>query len=267
MSRLSDAFKRAKEEGRPALITFVTAGFPTLAETPGLVRAQVEGGADIVEIGIPFSDPLADGATIQRANFQALQQGTSVKDCLEIVANLRQTGLEVPLVLMTYYNPIIAYGVDAFASAAGAAGVDAVIAVDVPPEESDELATALRGHGIDLVYLLAPTSTDDRIARVAERASGFIYCVSLTGVTGARDTLPTGLPDFLRRVRRRTALPLVVGFGISRREHVEAVGQIADGVVIGSAIVDLIDRSPAHEREERVRAYVEVVTGRRKATV
>lgn len=267
MSRISNAFARAREEGRPALITFVTAGYPSLAATPRLIWAQVEGGADMIEIGMPFSDPLADGATIQRANFHALRQNITVDNCLEIIAGLRRSGLELPLILMGYYNPIITYGVEVFARAAWQAGADGVIAVDVPPEESDELAAALRAYGLDLIYLLAPTSTDDRIRMVAERASGFLYCVSVTGVTGARQTLPSGLTEFVWRVRSKTELPLVVGFGVSRRDHVEAIGQIADGVVIASALIDVIDRSPENKREENVRAYVEVVTGRRRATV
>jgi tryptophan synthase alpha subunit len=267
MSRLSDAFKRAKAEGRPALIPFITAGHPTAAETPGLIQALVRGGADIVELGVPFSDPLADGATIQRASQIALEQGVSLADCLQIVADSREAGVEVPIVLMGYYNPIIAYGIQQFAESAARAGVDAVIAVDVPPEESEELLTALSAKGIDLVHLLAPTSTAERIDRVVKGASGFIYCVSITGVTGGRDTLPAELPDFLARVRNKTDVPLVVGFGISRREHVEAVGKIADGVAIGSTIVDLIDKAPPGQREEQVQTYVEVVTGRRAATV
>jgi tryptophan synthase alpha subunit len=267
MDRLSDAFRRAKNEGRPALITFVTAGHPSRAETLDMIRAEVRGGADIVEIGVPFSDPLADGTTIQRASQVALQQGTTLADCLRLVADSRTAGVEVPIVLMGYYNPILAYGMQHFAEAAAEAGVDGVIAVDVPPEEAEELQAALTSHGIDLIYLLAPTSTEDRIRLVADRAAGFIYCVSVTGVTGARESLPAQLPDFLARVRRLTDLPLVVGFGISQRQHVQAVGEIADGAVIASAIIDLIDRTSPGDRENQVQAYVEVVTGRRTATV
>jgi tryptophan synthase alpha chain len=267
MSRLSQSFEQAQREGRLALVAFLTAGYPEKAATPGLVRALVRGGADIIEIGVPFSDPLAEGPTIQRASQIALQHGTTMADCLEITANLRKAGLEVPIVLMGYYNPIIAYGIQRFADAAAAAGVDGVIAVDVPPEESDELHTALRTQGIDLVYLLAPTSTDERIAEVAKRASGFVYCVSVTGVTGARETLAADLPELLRRVHEQTTVPVAVGFGISRREHVEAVGRMAEGVVIGSAIIDLIAHTAPDEQEEKVQAYVEVVTGRRTAPV
>ncbi|GAG50018.1 unnamed protein product, partial [marine sediment metagenome] len=174
----------------------------------------------------------------------------------------------LPLLLMGYYNSILAYGIDEFARDAGAAGADGLIEVDLPPEEAAGVQTACAGRGLDLIYLLAPTSSDERIALVAAQASGFIYCVSLTGVTGARGQLPAGLSQFLARVRGHTSLPLAVGFGISKREHLETVAGLgAEAAVIGSAIINVIDRAPAEEREERVREYVEVVTGRRNATV
>jgi tryptophan synthase alpha chain len=168
---------------------------------------------------------------------------------------------------MGYYNPLLAYGLDAFCRDVGRAGADGLIVVDLPPEESDELRTACGRSGLDLIYLLAPNSSEERIRLVAGLASGFIYCVSLTGVTGAREALPAGLPEFLARVRKRTLLPLAVGFGISKQKHFQAVARIAEAAVIGSAIIDLIDRSDASEREARVREYVEVVTGRHGAAV
>jgi tryptophan synthase alpha subunit len=229
------------------------------------VRALVEGGADMLELGVPFSDPLADGATIQRAGFVALRHGVTTSACLEAVRELRARGLEVPVLLMGYYNPILACGPEAFAADAAAAGVDGLIVVDLPPEEAGLLQEACRARGLDLVYLLAPTSTAERVALVARQASGFIYCVSVTGVTGARSSLPPELPAFIERVRRQTTLPLAVGFGISSREHVEAVGRIAEVAVVGSALIDVIDSSPAQEREARVKAYVEVLAGRRGA--
>jgi tryptophan synthase alpha chain len=220
----------------------------------------------MVELGVPFSDPLADGATIQRASHHALGQGVTVAVCLDVVRRLRQEGLTIPLLLMGYYNPVLAYGVEEFARDASDAGVDGLIIVDLPPEEATAVQTACAGRGLDLVYLLAPTSSDERIALVAAQASGFVYCVSLAGVTGARRDLSPRLAEFLARVRRHTSLPLAVGFGISRAEHVQAVARLgADAAVIGSAIIDLIDRTPPGERAEEVRAYLEALSGRRSA--
>jgi len=265
VSRISSALAAAREQGRTVLALFLTVGYPEPAAFPGLVRALVEGGADMLELGVPFSDPLADGATIQRAGFVALRHGVTTSACLEAVRELRARGLEVPVLLMGYYNPILACGPEAFAADAAAAGVDGLIVVDLPPEEASLLQEACRARGLDLVYLLAPTSTAVRVALVARQASGFIYCVSVTGVTGARSSLPPELPAFIERVRRQTTLPLAVGFGISSREHVEAVGRIAEVAVVGSALIDVIDSSPAQEREARVKAYVEVLAGRRGA--
>jgi len=265
LSRIGTALERARREGRIALAAYVTAGFPTPADTPAIVRALVCGGADIVELGVPFSDPLAEGPTIPRSTFAALAAGTTPRSCLEIVKSLRVGGLESPVILMGYYNPILAWGPDQFAADAAAAGVDGVIAVDLPPEESDELRAACRAQGMDLIYLLAPTSTEERVQRVAELASGFIYCVSVTGVTGAREALSAEVPGLISRVRAATRLPLAVGFGISRRAHVAALAGMADVAVVGSAIIDIVETSPPQQREERVQGYVEVLTGRRGA--
>ncbi|MBI1885242.1 MAG: tryptophan synthase subunit alpha [Chloroflexi bacterium] len=260
-------FEGLRGQGQTGLIAFLTAGYPDVEATLRLVPALLEGGAHIIELGVPFSDPLADGATIQRASFHALRQGVTPRVCLQTVERLRAQGVTAPLVLMGYYNPILAHGTAAFVRDAAAAGADGLIVVDLPPEESDELWEACRGHGLDLIYLLAPTSTDERIALVAGRASGFIYCVSLTGVTGARDELPSGLKEFVGKVRSHSLLPVAVGFGISKHKHFRAVGDFADAAVIGSAIIDTIDRSGPQEREAKVREYVEVVTGRRRAAV
>jgi len=243
------------------LIAYLTVGYPDVESTLRLVPALAAGGADMVELGIPFSDPLADGATIQRASHHALGQGVTVAVCLDVVRWLRRDGLTIPLLLMGYYNPILAYGIDEFARDASGAGADGLIVVDLPPEEALAVQTACAGQGLDVVYLLAPTSSDERIARVARQASGFVYCVSLAGVTGARRELSPGLAEFLARVRRHTSLPLAVGFGISRAEHVQAVGRVgADAAVIGSAIIDLIDRTPPDERAQKVREYVEALS-------
>ncbi len=248
-----------------ALIAYLTAGFPEPNATPALVRALAEGGADAVEIGIPFSDPLADGPTIQRASFRALEGGMTPRGALGLVREVRGQGVVIPLIVMTYYNPILAYGPDGFIRDAAAAGADGLIPVDVPPEEADELVALCRAHRRDYIPLLAPTSTDERIVRAVRLASGFVYCVSVAGVTGARDALPEDLGAFLGRVRRQTELPLAVGFGVSRREHVEALRGQADAAIVGSAIIEVIEASPRDERNERLQAYVEVLTGRRKA--
>ncbi len=265
MSRLADTFARLRAERRTGFVAFLTVGYPSLEETLRLVPALIEGGADIIELGVPFSDPLAEGPTIQRASHHALLAGVTPSVCLDAVSRLRGLGVEAPLVLMGYYNPVLACGLEEFCRDAARAGADGVIVVDLPPEESHPLRDACRGNDLDLIYLLAPTSTDERIELVAGLASGFIYCVSVTGVTGARGELPEGLPSFVERVRKRTPLPLAVGFGISKRKHFRAVGRIADAAVIGSAIIDEIDRSDPSERTGKVKRYAEVVTGRRRA--
>jgi len=267
VSRIQQALSRARDEGRVAVIAYLTAGFPEPEAMPGLVRALVEGGADAIELGLPFSDPLADGATVQRASFQALQQGMTPARLLTLIRELRQGGVVIPLIVMTYYNPVLAYGEDAFLNDAATAGADGLIAVDVPPEEAEGLSASCRASGLDFIPLLAPTSTDDRVALAVRQASGFVYCVSVAGVTGARAELPPDLGAFLERVRRQTELPLAVGFGISRREHVESLRGRADAAIVGSAIVDSIEAAPQQEREKRVRDYVEVLTGRKQARV
>jgi tryptophan synthase alpha subunit len=249
------------------LVAYLTAGFPDADATPGLVRALVAGGADAIELGLPFSDPLADGVSIQRASFQALQRGMTATRFLALVKQIRDEGVVIPLIVMTYYNPILAYGRDGFIRDAVAAGIDGLIPVDVPPEEAGELAAHCRAAGLDLIPLLAPTSTDERIVRAVGLASGFVYCVSVAGTTGARDSLPPELGAFLQRVRRQTELPLAVGFGISRREHVEALRGQADAVAVGSAIIDAIEAAPRGQEGKRVQQYVEVLTGRRQARV
>lgn len=237
MSRISSTFEKLRQAGQPALMPYLTVGYPSPALTVDLVSAAVEAGADLVELGIPFSDPLADGATIQHATHEALQQGTTVETCLEVAAELRQRGIEAPLIFMGYYNPILQRGVAAFCKAAAEAGADGLIVPDLPPEEAAELREACRAHDLDLIFLLAPTSDQARIQHVIELSTGFIYLVSLTGVTGARDQLPPDLEAFVQRVRRLTDLPLAVGFGIGSPEEARRVARVADGVIVGSAIV------------------------------
>jgi tryptophan synthase alpha chain len=262
-TRLANVFARAHEEHRLVLLTLVMPGYPTPAETDVMFDAMVEGGADIIEVEIPFSDPLADGATIQRVAYEALANGTTTADCIDFVRRARRRHADVPIIIMTYINPVLAYGLERFAGAAAEAGVDAMILVDLPPEESGPAEAAFKPHDIDLIFLAAPTSSDRRLQLIASKASGFIYCVSVTGVTGARSDLPATLPQFLERVRRCTPLPLAVGFGISRREHLEQLTGIADGAVVGSAVLSLFGSSPPAERARALREYVEQLTGRR----
>jgi len=236
MSRISTAFR----DGHTALIAYVTAGYPDREATPVIAAALADAGCDIIELGIPFSDPLADGTTIQNASHQALLQGTTPEVCFDIAAEIRRnTG--TPLVFMTYYNPVLYYGLEAFCARCAATGIDGLIVPDLPPEEGSELEAITQKHGLDLIYLLAPTSTGDRIHTIAGRSRGFIYLVSLTGVTGARADLPAELEGFVQNVRQVTDKPLCVGFGVSGAEQAKRVAAIADGVIIGSRLIQLIE--------------------------
>lgn len=247
MSRIAETFVKLKKQGKVAFIPFATIGFPELDTVKSLVPALVEAGADIVELGVPFSDPLADGVTVQRASQRALENGLTRAMTFEAARAIRQQ-TAAPLIFMGYYNPVISYGVERYVQEAAQAGIDGLIIPDLSPEEAGEVLTACRKAGLDYIFLLAPTSTEERIKQVAEMASGFIYCVSVVGVTGARSSLPDYLPAFIARIRKYTDLPLVVGFGISQPEHVEAVGQFADGVVVASALINVIEKtSPAHQ--------------------
>jgi tryptophan synthase alpha chain len=235
---------------------YLTVGYPDVETTLAGVPAIVRGGGDMIELGMPFSDPLADGVTVQRANQRALAAGVHTGTILDVARRLRAGGVEAPLLAMGYFNPVLRYGVENFVAACADGGIDGLIVPDLPPEESDELVEACRRHGRDFIMLLAPTSTDARIAAVARRASGFIYCISLTGITGARDDLQEGLADYLARVRRQTDLPLVVGFGIAKPEHVAAVAKLAEGAVVASALLNRLEEVadhpvPAHERLQR----------------
>lgn len=242
--RIEAAFARCREEGRAAFVPFLMAGDPDLATTAPLLEALAAGGADLIELGVPFSDPIADGPVNQRAATRALAAGARLPAVLELVARERGKLGEIPLVLFTYYNPIHARGVDRFAEQAAASGVDGVLCVDLPPEEAEDRYTpALRAQGIDTVFLLAPTSDKARMASVAAASTGFVYYVARTGVTGERGALPPGLTEELKRVRRRVKLPLAVGFGISSGAQVAEVGRIADGVVVGSALVRLVEEN------------------------
>jgi tryptophan synthase alpha chain len=263
--RIEATFARLKAERRTGFLAFLTVGYPDVESTLRFVPALIEGGADVIELGVPFSDPLAEGPTIQHSSYSALQQGVTLKTCLEVVSKLRTSGVEAPLIPMGYYNPILAYGVAEFARDAAARGADGLIVPDLPSEESGNLREECLANGLRLIYMLAPTSTDERIQLAASLASGFIYCVSITGVTGARDELPASLGAFVNRVRTYTGLPIAVGFGISQPKHFLAVGRIADAAIIGSAIIDEIDRVDPSQQAARLKQYAEVVTGRRRA--
>ncbi len=240
MSTISEVFARCRSEKRAAFIPFLTAGDPDLATTGELMQAMVRGGADMIELGVPFSDPIADGPVIQRASTRALEGGTSLSGVLHLVARVRDR-LGVPIVLFSYYNPIHARGIERFAEQASASGIDGVLCVDLPPDEGGALVPTLRRRGLDIIFLLAPTSTKDRIKKVYEASSGFVYYVARTGVTGEPTEVSRELSREAKRLRRRLSLPLAVGFGISTPEQVAQVGRVADGVVVGSALVKLIE--------------------------
>ena len=240
MSNISLAFERCRGEDRAAFIPYLTAGDPDLGTTAELLPALVDGGADLIELGVPFSDPIADGPVNQQAAVRALASGTTLAGILELVTRYRDK-LGVPIVLFTYFNPIHCRGVQAFADQASTSGVDGVLCVDLPPDEArGEFLPILRARGIDTVFLLAPTSTRERIRQVGAASSGFVYYVSRTGVTGVRDSLAPELLRDAKQLRRRLELPLAVGFGISTPEQVKAVAGVADGVVVGSALVRLV---------------------------
>lgn len=242
MSRLATTFVRLNEQGRKALIPYVTAGYPDADITPALMHVLVEAGADVIELGVPFSDPSADGPTIQAANEHALRHGIGLPQVLDHVRDFRQSDNDTPVVLMGYANPIERYDQlrhsGAFAADAAGAGVDGVLVVDYPPEVSEELAAQLRGHDIDLIFLLAPTSTERRIRQVAGRASGYVYCVSVKGITGTRTLDLAQVRDMLARIRSHVRLPVGVGFGIRDAHTAREVAQVADAVVIGSWLIE-----------------------------
>lgn len=240
MSAIREMFAECRQAKRAAFIPFLTAGDPDLETTGQLLQALVAGGADLIELGVPFSDPIADGPTIQRSSKRALDGGVTMSGILRTVARQRDR-LGVPIVLFTYFNPIHARGIENFAEQAAASGVDGVLCVDLPPEEGAEYVRILERHGLDTIFLLAPTSTRDRIQKVAQASSGFVYYVSRTGVTGARQALRPELLRDTKKLRRRIDLPLAVGFGVSTPEQVAALAKVADGVVVGSALVQLVE--------------------------
>ena len=256
MGRLGERFRQLRARGERALVPFVTAGDPDLATTEALVLAMAESGADAVEIGVPFSDPIGEGPTIQRSSERALRSGTSLRRVLELVKGLRPR-VEIPIVLMGYANPVLAMGEARFAEAAAAVGVDGSIVVDMPPEESVELRRALVAHGVDPILLAAPTTRPERLEKLAKETRGFLYFVSLTGTTGARRAISETLESEVAAVRAVSDVPVCVGFGVSTPEHARAIARFADGVVVGSAIVERIEQAASPDAAvEAVAAFV-----------
>ena len=272
-TRISKRFAELRAAGELGIVAYITAGDPTLPATRDFVLALAEAGADVVELGVPFSDPLADGPTIQRASERALKSGTTLAGVLALVRQIRQSS-QVPLVLFSYFNPILQMGLEKFAAAAAEAGADGVLVTDLTPEESVDYRRILQAHHLDTIFLAAPTSTDERLVKIAACSSGFLYLISRTGVTGAKDALPDDLPALLRRARRCTQLPIAVGFGISLPGHVSGLGGLADAAVVGSTLVSEIEEADSPEAaatalRERVRALKEAARhglSRREAT-
>lgn len=264
MTRLTDRLAALKAKGEKALVCYIVTGDPSVADTVKIVKALDAAGVDAVEVGIPFSDPVADGPSIQAASQRALDRGVLVRDAFKAVAEVRKTS-QIPIVLMTYYNPVLHYGTERFAKDAAAAGADATIVTDLTPEEADEWCTISAAAGLNTIFLAAPTSTAARISRVCDMSTGFVYYVSRTGVTGARADLPEGLGDQVRAVKTVSRTPVFVGFGISKPEQVATVCEFADGCVVGSALVNLVGREGGATIEE-VEAFASALkAGTRKA--
>lgn len=269
MSRLADTFRKLGKNEEKALVTFITAGDPDLETTAEMILELEKAGADIIELGIPFSDPMADGPTIQLSSERSLSGGTTLPKILDMVRSVRKTS-QIPLVLMGYYNPVYFYGNERFVTDAVEAGVDGVILVDLPPEEADAegFSDLARKGGLDCIFLLTPTSDDSRIAKVVKRGRGFLYYVSVTGVTGARKEISTTLAGELEKIRNATAMPLVVGFGISDPSQAATVAALGDGVVVGSALVKLFEENRGTELREKVAEFVSALkAGIRGATL
>ena len=263
-TRIQEKFHDLQESGELGIVAYITAGDPTLHATREYVLALAEVGADVIELGVPFSDPLADGPTIQRASERALKSGTTLAGVIALVRQIRQSS-QVPLVLFSYFNPILQMGLEKFATAAAEAGADGVLVTDLTPEESAEYREIMQAHHLDTIFLAAPTSTDERLVKIAACSSGFLYLISRTGVTGAKDALPDDLPALLRRARSFTQLPIAVGFGISLPGHVSVLGGLADAAVVGSALVSEIEKAASPEAavaalRTRVRALKEAAS-------
>ena len=256
MTRIAKTFARLRDEHRPGLVTYVTAGDPDLDRTAGILHALDRAGADVLEVGVPFSDPLADGPVIQRATERALAAGTTLSGVLDLLRTMRDD-IAAPVVIFSYANPILRLGPEQFADRAREAGVDGVLVLDLPIEEADDFRAMLAARGIDTILLLSPTTTDDRLRKAAALGTGFLYAISRLGVTGARDTLAAGAQEMVHRIRAVSVLPVALGFGISKPDHVREVARWADAAVVGSALVDVIAREGAsRDLNTRVEEYV-----------
>jgi len=261
MSRIADTFARLRSEGRPGLVTYTTAGDPDLARSGEILKALDRAGADVLEVGVPCSDPLADGPVIQRATERALAAGGSLRSALALIAAIRPH-VSAPIVVFSYANPLMRMGFPAFAVRAAGAGVDGVLALDLPIEEAESFRMTMTGAGLDTIFLLSPTTTDARIRRAAELGSGFLYGISRLGVTGARETVAAGAEGLARRIRKQTSMPIALGFGVSRPEHVAQIGAYADAAVVGSALVATIaEAGTSPELIDRVEHYVRWMKG------
>lgn len=267
MNRIEQRFAHLRDKGETAFIPFVTGGDPTLDQTEAIVYALEQAGADVIELGVPFSDPVGDGPVIQDATLRALEKGTTPSKIFELVKKIRQKS-EVPILIFTYFNPILAHGVENFARHVAEAGADGVLCVDLPPEEADEHKAALDKHGLSSVFLTAPTTSDSRLDSVARQCSGFVYYVSRLGVTGEQAALEEHLKENVHRIKHHTELPVAVGFGISTPDHARDVAGIADGVVVGSAIVRLIgELGDAPDTAEKVGAFAKELADAAKSAV
>jgi tryptophan synthase alpha chain len=261
MSRIAETFANLRRDRRTGLVTYTTAGDPDLARSAEILKALDRAGADVLEVGVPFSDPLADGPVIQRATERALAAGTTLRGVLDLVKSVRKD-VTAPIVIFSYANPLLRIGLTEFADRAAEAGVDGVLALDLPIEEADEFRRALAASGLDTIFLLSPTTTEARIKKAAELGRGFLYGISRLGVTGARDRVASGAEAMVKRIRQHTAMPIALGFGISRPEHVAEVGLYADAAVVGSALVSLIAEAGASTGLlEQVDRYVRELKG------
>ena len=258
MSRITKKFEELKAKGQKALVAFITAGDPNLESTKEIFSTLEKSGADIVELGVPFSDPLADGPVIQKSAQRALKKGTTLKKIIQLVTEIRQDS-QLPIVLMTSYNPVFVYGEEKFVDDAVNAGVDGIIVPDLPPEESESLEQYANAKGLDIIFLLAPTSTEDRLSMVGSRSRGFIYYVSITGTTGVRTGLAKGVEEKVTRIKQTTSLPVLIGFGISDPAQAAEAVKFSDGVIVGSAIVKLVDETP--EPSKRNKVLAELISG------
>jgi len=259
---LRKVFASCASEQRPAFVAYLMAGFQRAEDTVPTMRALQDGGADIIELGVPFTDPIADGPTIQVANQKALENKITLKDCLAYVKAAREAGVVVPIVLMGYYNPVMNYGERELVRDAAAAGTNGFIVVDCPPEEAENFRDHCKEFGVSYIPLICPTTSDLRIKKLTSLADSFVYCLSINGITGERTELPSHLPVFINKVRSFTKLPIAVGFGISNRAHFEATAKVADGVVIGSAIIKAISTTANTPQAEKAKAFAQAITAR-----